>query len=84
MRAYERLLRYVNYDTASDENSPTCPSTAKQLALGRALVRAVAGWRTELERSRAHGDHRLDAARRHRPEGRFVPLGRTGHAGEEQ
>ena len=38
MRAYERLLRYVNYDTASDENSPTCPSTAKQLALGRALV----------------------------------------------
>ncbi len=38
MRAYERFLNYVQYDTASDENSPTCPSTEKQLALSRALV----------------------------------------------
>ena len=38
MRAYERFLNYVQFDTASDENSPTCPSTAKQLALGRALA----------------------------------------------
>ena len=38
MRAYERFLNYVKYDTASDENSPTCPSTEKQLALGRALA----------------------------------------------
>lgn len=38
MRAYERLLRYVTYDTASDGNSPTCPSTEKQKLLGAALV----------------------------------------------
>ena len=38
MRAYERLLNYVRYDTASDASSDTCPSTEKQLALGRALV----------------------------------------------
>lgn len=38
MRAYERLLRYVTYDTASDGNSPTCPSTEKQKVLGAALV----------------------------------------------
>ena len=38
MRAYERFLRYIQFDTASDESSPTCPSTAKQLVLGRALV----------------------------------------------
>ena len=29
----ERFLRYVTYDTTSDENSTTCPSTAKQLVL---------------------------------------------------
>ena len=38
MRAYERLLNYVKYDTASDETSSTCPSTAKQLALAGALA----------------------------------------------
>ena len=38
MRAYERFLNYVKYDTASDENSPTCPSTEKQLALSNALA----------------------------------------------
>ncbi len=38
MRAYERLLKYVGFDTASDENSPTCPSTEKQKLLGAALV----------------------------------------------
>ena len=38
MRAYERFLNYIQFDTASDENSPTCPSTEKQLALGRALA----------------------------------------------
>lgn len=38
MKAYERLLKYVQYDTASDERSETCPSTAKQLVLARALV----------------------------------------------
>lgn len=34
----ERFLRYVKFDTMSDEFSETCPSTAKQLLLGKALV----------------------------------------------
>ena len=34
----QRFLRYVGFDTQSDEFSETCPSTAKQLALGKALV----------------------------------------------
>ena len=38
MRAYERFLNYVQYDTASDENSPTCPSTDKQRVLAKALA----------------------------------------------
>ncbi|MBQ2794415.1 MAG: peptidase T, partial [Oscillospiraceae bacterium] len=38
MKAYERLLKYVKYPTASDENSETCPSTSEQTILGLALV----------------------------------------------
>ena len=38
MRAYERLLRYVQFDTVSDPKSSTCPSTEKQFDLARALV----------------------------------------------
>ena len=34
----ERFLRYVSFDTQSDEESTTCPSTAKQKILGAALV----------------------------------------------
>lgn len=34
----ERFLRYVRYDTMSDEYSETCPSSAKQKLLGAALV----------------------------------------------
>ena len=34
----ERFLRYVAFDTKSDEASPTCPSTAKQKLLGAAIV----------------------------------------------
>ena len=34
----ERVLRYVGFDTQSDESSETCPSTAKQRKLGAALV----------------------------------------------
>lgn len=34
----ERFLRYVSFDTQSDEESTTFPSTAKQLVLGKALV----------------------------------------------
>lgn len=37
-RMVERFLDYVRIDTQSDETSSTCPSTAKQLELGRRLV----------------------------------------------
>lgn len=38
MRAYERLLKYVSYETTSDENSQTCPSSAKELVLADEFV----------------------------------------------
>lgn len=38
MTVSERLLKYVSFDTQSDEGSETCPSTEKQRALGAALV----------------------------------------------
>lgn len=34
----ERFLKYVSFDTKSDEDSPSCPSTDKQKILGAALV----------------------------------------------
>lgn len=34
----ERFLRYVSFDTQSDEESTTCPSTSKQKLLGAVLV----------------------------------------------
>ena len=34
----ERFLRYVSFDTQSDEASESCPSTPKQKLLGQALV----------------------------------------------
>jgi tripeptide aminopeptidase len=37
-RILERFLEYVRFDTQSEETSETCPSTAKQLELGRRLV----------------------------------------------
>ena len=38
MNVTERFLRYVSFDTASDELSESCPSTPKQKLLGAALV----------------------------------------------
>ena len=38
-RAYERLLEYVKFDTASDANSPTVPSTMKQKDLANTWSR---------------------------------------------
>ncbi len=38
MTVSERLLKYVSFDTQSDEASETCPSTDKQRRLGVALV----------------------------------------------
>ncbi|MBR2890684.1 MAG: peptidase T [Oscillospiraceae bacterium] len=36
--ATDRFLKYITFDTKSDEASETCPSTAKQKLLGQALV----------------------------------------------
>ncbi len=38
MRAYERLLKYVTFDTASCESAATCPSTPGQKVFGAYLV----------------------------------------------
>ena len=38
MNVLDRFLKYVTFDTQSDESSATCPSTAKQKVLGAALV----------------------------------------------
>lgn len=38
MTVSERFLKYVSFPTASDENSPTLPSTACQLELGKYLA----------------------------------------------
>lgn len=38
MRAYERFLNYVVIHTTSDEESETCPSTARQFDLAHRLV----------------------------------------------
>ena len=36
-----RFLRYIGFDTMSDEFSETCPSTQNQLTLGHALVKEM-------------------------------------------
>ncbi|HHT73783.1 MAG TPA: peptidase T [Firmicutes bacterium] len=38
MRAYERLIRYAQYPTASDAENPNCPSTPAQRVFAQALV----------------------------------------------
>lgn len=38
MTVTERFLRYVGFDTQSDENSETCPSTPQQRVFGATLV----------------------------------------------
>ena len=38
MNVTDRFLKYVSFDTTSDEFSTTCPSTEKQKLLGQALV----------------------------------------------
>ena len=55
MRAYERFLNYIQYDTASDESSSTCPSTEKQLVLGRALADEMKAMGIADARIDAHG-----------------------------
>ena len=34
MKAYERLMRYAPYPTASDASNEACPSTPEQLEFG--------------------------------------------------
>ena len=41
MRAYERFLRYIQFDTASDPSGKTTPSTEKQWVLARELVQEL-------------------------------------------
>ena len=43
MRAHERFLNYITYDTQSEESSDTVPSTAGQLALAKALLEELRG-----------------------------------------
>lgn len=42
MSVEEKLLKYVTYDTQSDDSSSTIPSTAKQLALAKVLAEECA------------------------------------------
>ncbi|MBP5662386.1 MAG: peptidase T [Clostridia bacterium] len=41
MKPQERFLRYVTFDTTSDENSETCPSTENQRRLAAFLVKEM-------------------------------------------
>ena len=42
MNVIDRFLKYVSFDTQSDENSTTVPTTAKQKVLGAALAQEMA------------------------------------------
>ena len=53
--ASERFLRYVTFDTKSDEFSETCPSTDKQKVLGAALVEEMKAMGIEDARMDEHG-----------------------------
>lgn len=41
MKAYERLVKYAQFPTASDESSETCPSTAKQKVFAAELAKEL-------------------------------------------
>lgn len=47
MRPYERFLKYVMFDTMSDESSQSVPSTPGQKILGQALVDEIKGFGIE-------------------------------------
>lgn len=55
MRAYEYLLKYAKIYTTSDEDSETCPSTARQLDLARVLVEDLKKIGCEHVRMDQHG-----------------------------
>ncbi|MBE6718072.1 MAG: peptidase T [Ruminococcaceae bacterium] len=43
MRAYERLIKYTEFETGSDENNLNCPSSPEQLKLAEYLVSELKG-----------------------------------------
>lgn len=43
MNVVNRFLKYVTFDTQSDERSDACPSTPRQLALGKFLAEELTG-----------------------------------------
>ena len=51
----ERFLKYVSFDTQSDEFSETCPSSDKQKILGAALVEEMKAMGIEDARMDEHG-----------------------------
>ena len=55
MQGYERFLQYIQFGTASDEASESCPSTAAQLVLGRALVEEMTQMGIQKARIDEHG-----------------------------
>ena len=42
-KVVEKFLKYVSYDTKSDEESTTVPSTKGQMILGNKLVDGIKG-----------------------------------------
>lgn len=55
MRAYERLIRYAQFDTPSDSQSATCPSTEVQKELGAALAEELRAMGVSDVRMDQHG-----------------------------
>jgi tripeptide aminopeptidase len=55
MNVADRFLKYVSYDTQSDPNSETCPSSAKQKILGEALAGELAQMGLENAHIDQHG-----------------------------
>ncbi|MBP5295331.1 MAG: peptidase T [Lachnospiraceae bacterium] len=54
MNITERFLKYVSFETTSDETSETCPSSPKELELGRFLAEEMKA--IGLENARIDGD----------------------------
>ncbi len=54
-RAFERLIAYTAYETASDEASETCPSTPAQTAFARALADELAALGVKNARADGNG-----------------------------
>lgn len=55
MTVIERFLHFVSFHTTSDENSETCPSTMRQLALAQELVRQMQDMGISDAHADAHG-----------------------------